>query len=242
MCTVTFIPGKDTIFLTSNRDEKLWRSVAIIPALYPMQSGDILFPKDADAGGTWVAVHANGNAVVFLNGAFKAHIPKPPYRKSRGLVLLELADTLSPYNTFLDINLHDIEPFTAIVWGDTGLFECRWDGKEKFHKQFDHSIPHIWSSSTLYDDAVIQKRKLWFEQWLADSGTITQEDILHFHEFTGDGDCNNDLKMNREGKVCTVSVTSISISEDAIYMHYLDLQLNQSFLKEMKLAKSMAGR
>jgi hypothetical protein len=31
----------------------------------------ITYPKDADAGGTWIAKHENGNAVVLLNGGFK---------------------------------------------------------------------------------------------------------------------------------------------------------------------------
>ena len=90
MCTVTFIPAKDRIYLTSNRDEKHWRTAALPPAAYEFDSGKMLFPKDGDAGGTWVAAHENGNAIVFLNGGLVAHVPNPPYRKSRGLILLDL--------------------------------------------------------------------------------------------------------------------------------------------------------
>ena len=241
MCTVTFIPAGDKIYLTSNRDEKHWRSAALPPQPYPFPSGKILFPKDGDAGGTWIAAHENGNAIVFLNGGFISHKPQPPYRKSRGLILLDLIESTTAYNSFLAINLNNIEPFTAIIWDDGHLFECRWNGR-KHHKQLDASIPHIWSSATLYDEAVISKRKKWFNSWIGKNNMPVQEDILHFHQFTGDGDSHNDLMMNRDGKVFTVSVTSMAITENAVNMQYLDLKNNQSHGHELVFEKSMIDR
>lgn len=224
MCTVTFIPSKEHIILTSNRDEKSWRSPAHAPAQHAFQTGNILFPKDGDAGGTWFAVHENGNAVIFLNGGFIKHEPEPPYRRSRGLILLDLLDTASPHDTFHSIDLDDIEPFTAVIWDDNRLFECRWDGTRRHAKQMDRNQPHIWSSVTLYDEQVIAKRRQWFADWLQQQSAPGQEDILYFHQFTGDGDCHNDLKMNRDGKVFTVSVTSAIIQRAAASVTYLDLK------------------
>jgi len=224
MCTVTFIPSKEHIILTSNRDEKHWRSPAQPPAPHAFKTGNILFPKDGDAGGTWFAVHENGNAVVFLNGGFVRHEPKPPYRRSRGLILLDLLDSSSPRDSFLSIDLDNIEPFTAVIWDDSRLFECRWDGQQKHHKQLDSTSPHIWSSATLYDDEVIARRRLWFTGWLAKHPMPAQEDILHFHQFTGDGDTHNDLLMNRDGKVFTVSVTSVQIEPARASVRYLDIR------------------
>jgi len=241
MCTVTFIPSEQTIFLTSNRDEKHRRSVASAPAVYEGNTGKILFPKDGDAGGTWIASHENGNAIVFLNGGFFAHTPKPPYRKSRGLVLVDLIDHPEPYQNFLSISLDDIEPFTAILWDDHRLFECRWDGEQKKSMQLDETKPYIWSSVTLYDPSVIAKRKQWFEQWIDPKKAPSPREILDFHQFTGDGDCHNDLMMNR-GQVFTVSVTSMSISDNHAEMRYLDIKNSQSFQLEMTLEKSMAGK
>lgn len=241
MCTVTFIPAEHTIFLTSNRDEKHWRSIASAPAAYEGISGKILFPKDGDAGGTWIAAHENGNAIVFLNGGFIAHASQPPYRKSRGLVLLELIDHSGPYNNFLTIELDHIEPFTAIIWNDHRLFECRWDGEQKHVLELNGTIPHIWSSVTLYVPEVIARRNQWFEEWIRLKKNPSQDDILYFHQFTGDGDCHNDLKMDR-GQVFTVSVTSMSVSKDHTLMRYLDLKNNQSFQQELVFEKSLAGK
>ena len=239
MCTVTFIPGKEKIIITSNRDEKHWRMHATAPAIYQLNTGKVLFPKDGDAGGTWIAMHENGNAVIFLNGGFEPHTPKPPYRKSRGLILLDLIDGLDPCNGFMAINLNNIEPFTAVIWDEDRLFECRWDGAHKHCLQLDETMPHIWSSVTLYTPDVIQKRKRWFEEWLQKSNEPTQKDILHFHQFTGDGDNHNDLMMNR-GQVFTVSITSMEIEKYKANVHYVDVQNQQPALHEISFEKSTA--
>ena len=241
MCTVTFIPAGDKIYLTSNRDEKHWRSAALPPSVYDFPSGRILFPKDGDAGGTWIAAHENGNAIVFLNGGFIAHQPNPPYRKSRGLVLTELIDSPEPAIFFTNINLDNIEPFTAIIWDECRLFECRWDGHQKHSIELDASKPHIWSSVTLYDAAVIARRNQWFREWINTNTDPSQQDILHFHQFTGDGDCHNDLKMDR-GQVFTVSVTSLALSGDDAHMQYLDLKNDETFQETLVFEKSLAGR
>ncbi|MEP7259187.1 MAG: NRDE family protein, partial [Flavitalea sp.] len=115
MCTVTYIPVGNTIFLTSNRDEQNRRLPALPPEMYNLCSGNLIFPKDGDAGGTWIAIHENGNAIVFLNGALVGHTSEPPYRKSRGLILIDLIDHITPFNSFLAINLNRIEPFTAVI-------------------------------------------------------------------------------------------------------------------------------
>ena len=242
MCTVTYIPVGNSIFLTSNRDEQNRRLSALPPDIYTLSSGNLIFPKDADSGGTWIAFHENGNAIIFLNGAREGHKPEPPYRKSRGLILVDLIDHITPFNSFLAINLNRIEPFTAIIL-DTGyLFECSWDGRRKSHTEIDAAEPHIWSSSTLYDDEVIRKRAGWFSQWLDEKKERNQQEIMHFHQFTGDGNIQNDLLMNREGRVATVSITSMAIANGSLKTLYFDVKNNRHFFKDMVLEKSMAGR
>lgn len=242
MCTVTFIPVKDRIFFTSNRDEKVGRTDALAPAVYQFSSGRLLFPKDGDAGGTWIAAHENGNVIVFLNGGWKAHIPSPPYRKSRGLILLDLADHHTPYNSFLAINLNNIEPFTAVIFDNRHLFECRWDGQRKHITELNASLNYMWSSCTLYNDEVISKRNTWFEQWLEENPRPTQADILNFHQFTGDGDVQNDLMMNREGEMFTVSITSVELSPKSAKMEYLDLKRDQLISEELLFESTIAAR
>jgi len=231
MCTVSFLPAGDRYFLTSNRDERHFRSDALPPEIHPLYSGKLLYPKDRDANGTWIALHEAGHTVIFLNGGFEKHMPSPPYKKSRGLVLLEIADSFAPLNVFRKMRLNGIEPFTAVIFEKGTLTECRWDGKNRHENSKDPSIPHIWSSVTLYEPEIIEKRNQWFADWLIKYPQPTGEDILHFHEFTGDGDGHNDLKMNRNGVVFTVSITAITIRGTEGSMEYLDLKNNKRHRK-----------
>jgi hypothetical protein len=241
MCTVTFIPEGEKIFFTSNRDERKHRSLALPPVIYNSPSGKILYPKDRDAGGTWAALHQNGTSIILLNGGFVNHIPHPPYRQSRGLILLELIASESSLNAFNQVPLFKIEPFTAVIFENGLLFECVWDGRKKSVSEKDASIPHIWSSVTLYEAEVIERRKQWFNNWLElqKDKAPSVNDILHFHQFTGDGDSHNDLLMNRNGHVFTVSITSIEINAVTGVMHYLDLQNKNQHQQVMPIGKTI---
>jgi hypothetical protein len=242
MCTVTFIPYNDSVFITSNRDEKKRRLPAMPPQEYDFPSGKQYYPRDANAGGTWFAQHENGNAVVLLNGAFACHEPKPPYRKSRGLIVIELLQHDSPFDLFRSIGLEDIEPFTLIIWEDSNLFECRWDGERRHAKMLDKTLPYIWSSATLYDKASVAKRELWFEEWLDTQSSFTQNKILDFHRFAGDGDSRNDLNMNRDAKVFTVSITSVEITDNKAQITYLDLLDDKTYFQDIAINKAFADR
>jgi len=232
MCTVSFIPVKDKFFLTSNRDEKVLRKAAFAPAIYWENGSGLLYPKDADAGGSWISLNQNGNAAVLLNGAFTKHIPQPPYRKSRGIIFLDIIGAARPCFAFTKISLHNIEPFTIILFEDNCLYECRWDGQQKHCIQLKNYRPYIWSSATLYEPEVVAKREFWFTQWLNKNPNPKQEDILQFHQFTGDGDINNDLMMNRDGKMLTVSVTGIELDKYVGKMRYTDLKDNTVTLQQ----------
>lgn len=238
MCTVTFIPVKDKFFITSNRDEKQVRKPAIPPAIYSKNGSRIIYPKDADAGGTWIAMNENGNAAVLLNGGFIKHISQPPYRKSRGIVFLEIINETTPANYFMQADLSGIEPFTMIIF-DNNLYECMWTGTTKYCKELEKELPHIWSSVTLYDETVVKKRAQWFADFLSKFPQPSSEDIFNFHQFTGDGDEQNDLRMNRSGLLSTVSITGIIMEYQHCTFRYLDLKNNSIHVTEMSLKATL---
>lgn len=223
MCTVTFLPVANGIIVTSNRDEKTARPPALLPELYNFKSGKILYPKDALAGGTWIAQHSNGNIMVLLNGAFVKHQSAPPYKKSRGLIFLEIFDANDPISVFSVIDLDDIEPFTLVIWQLGNLWEARWDGIGKYCIACPNTMPHMWQSVTLYDNDVRVKREQWFANWIDRSQRKDANEIMQFHEFGGDGDATNDLKMNRDGKLKTVSITCIEHINNTATLLYKDI-------------------
>jgi hypothetical protein len=233
MCTVTCIPSGDNIYITSNRDEKSWRKQALSPRFYIHNDMQLLYPRDEDEGGSWIAVNENRNVAVLLNGAFVKHIPLSSYRKSRGLIFLDIIKAHRPVSYFSKTDLLDIQPFTIIIIEAGDLFECRWDGNKKHIKQLEIDKPRIWSSATLYDKDVIKKREQWFYDWINENNYPTQNNISNFHCFAGDGNKSTDLLMNREGKIYTVSITSVELNNKTAAMQYLDLKNNQTWLAKM---------
>ena len=232
MCTVTYIPNGDSFFLTSNRDEKKARLKAVQPQWYQFASGKMMFPKDGNAGGTWMALHENGNAMVLLNGGFQNHLHLPPYRKSRGQIFLDVFDHPNPLAAFKQIELYKIEPFTLVIRLQQQLCEVRWDGSEKTVSEIDPLQSHIWSSVTLYTDEIVQKRKEWFNAFISNKTELNANNILNFHRFAGDGDSANDVLMNRNNELFTVSITLLHQQNKISKLHYYDLLTNETFTEQ----------
>jgi Transport and Golgi organisation 2 len=240
MCTVTYIPNKHGYFLTSSRDENMLRPTAVIPDVYEHNGVSMVYPKDAKANGSWIAFTQTGNAAVLLNGAFVKHISKPPYRKSRGLIFLDIISHQQPEFCFLGMSLNNIEPFTLVLFISGFLFEARWDGEQKHFVQLDEKENHIWSSATLYTPAIINRRKQWFEKWQMENPYPAAAAIFNFHRFAGDGDNANSVLMNRKDEMLTVSITGIDICMDAATMQHFDLKENTHTLKTLQLETILA--
>lgn len=230
MCTVTFVPQKEGgFFLTSNRDEQASRSPQNITSAthYGQQ---MLFPRDTTAGGTWIAVSDQNKVVCLLNGAFDFHQRTPPYRKSRGIMVLECFEYDSLFDFVGNYNFAGLEPFTFILIDQGQLAELRWDGTKEHYKKLDPRQLHIWSSATLYDANTRKRREGWFEEWKKTTKNYNLSSILYFHKNAGDGDPWNDVIMNRLGIVQTVSITNVISDQNGIAMHYHDL-VNQAIKK-----------
>lgn len=143
-------------------------------------------------------------------------------KRSRGLIVLDFLEFSMPSKEFENYDLEGIEPFTMVLYDKGDLLEFRWDKKEKHLKNLDDQKPYIWSSATLYSNDAKTLRQSWFEDYLKQQKSHTQEAILHFHQNAGIGDKKNDLIMDR-GMVKTVSITSIAKTENALKMEYFDL-------------------
>lgn len=235
MCTVSYIPVRGKVLITSNRDEKNSRSAALAPAFHSGTGVVLLYPTDAEKGGTWIALKENGDAAVLLNGAFEKHQSRPPYRMSRGLLIPEILSAERPTLYLSRMNLEGIEPFTLVIFESGSLFEMRWDGSQQYARQLAAYRPQIWSSATLYDEKIIRKRQQWFASFLNQTPVPTQQDILRFHQFAGEGDPRNDLMMSAAGIYRTVSTTGILLCEGRGSMTYIDHGANKNYEKKIGL-------
>ncbi|MDZ7935921.1 MAG: NRDE family protein [Emticicia sp.] len=233
MCVLTYIPTQNNGFLfTSNRDESVLREAALPPRKYELEGRYLFFPKDPVGGGTWIA-GCDRFTLCLLNGGLEKHIHKPPYRQSRGRIILDFYK-YQDFDIFTQNYQFDgIEPFTLIVIDrNNGLSinELRWTGSQILQKEINAESPHIWSSVTLYSPEIRREREQWFADFLQKNPDCTEEDALNFHHFGGKGDVQNDIKMNRENKLKTLSVTQFSISNENFLVRYQDLQKEKDFV------------
>lgn len=216
--------------LTSNRDEKVFRPT-IAPEIYTIGEKKVGFPKDVQAGGSWIAMNEHGRLCCLLNGAFVAHEKKPHYAQSRGAVLLELVSSeQSAFDFFQEKDLSAIEPFTTITLAQQcgrirHFSEFIWDGKSKHFRELNQKLAQIWSSVTLYNSENRELRNRWFERFINENaGNISPERILAFHSDTHTSDQSIDVVMERDGGLKTVSITQVVPVEGKLRMNYIDLQ------------------
>ena len=224
MCTVTIIPkGNNDFILTSNRDEAPDR-VSLSPDFYNMDDVKLLFPKDELSGGTWIGVSEKNRVICVLNGGFVIHERQAKYRKSRGVVAKDFMiadDILSTVKTY---NLEDIEPFTVVIadWNTKLMFfELVWDGSEKHISELPLE-PKLWSSSTLYTEAMKAERQQWFNTFKSEK-TLHAKSLIQFHKEAGNDNNDYGVVMDRSF-VKTTSITQIEKQGDTIEMSYENLQ------------------
>jgi len=239
MCTVTYIPTtKNNFILTSSRDVPFAREKALFPKKYKEDNIEITYPKDGRAGGTWIGHSEKKRLICLLNGGFENHYlitdSNTKYRKSRGLIVLDLLKETEINSALDEIDLNQIEPFTLVIvdWNnELQLIELVWDGTKKHIKKLPQEM-HIWSSATLYDDEMKSMREKWFSKWknvfcpseISDEelNLVQANRVLNFHHQAGIGDCNVDVIMKRK-KVGTVSITQVTKLDNRISMDYEEI-------------------
>ncbi|MEC5165705.1 uncharacterized protein with NRDE domain [Flavobacterium sp. PL11] len=229
MCTVSFVATNDKIIITSNRDEQLARPSAIPPQFYEINHRKLVFPKDPKAGGTWFVVNESGTILVLLNGAHKKHQVQSSYRKSRGLIVLDIISSLSPKDFWNEIDLENIEPFTLVLFQNIFLFQMRWNGTHKEMTPLDIKQNHIWSSSTLYSSSIQENRLNWFHNFLKQNSEVSEAKMYNFHRNTKVENNENGLVINRDGALKTLSITQAVLEKNAATILHYDLVSNQDF-------------
>lgn len=230
MCVLTYLPLPDGFVLTNNRDEHLSRPRAVAPRRYCFHHREVYFPKDPRAGGTWLAA-APGLTVCLLNGAFVPHEPHPPYRHSRGQVVLDFFGFANADAFARSYDFSNLEPFTLIAFDSANsvkIDELKWDGERLFQAEKAPGEPCIWSSVTLYSPAVVAAREGWFRDWQREHPVFGAGEIWQFHH-SQHGDRKNDLVMERPNGLLTFSVMQVEQRGGHLRLAYQDLQTGEEW-------------
>lgn len=199
MCVLSIFskPNGDFI-LTQNRDESIYRPTSPNIETREFYGQKVMSPIDLNSGGTWI-YYTDKYAVCVLNGGYENHSHRPPYRMSRGLVILELLKFDSMDEFIAEINLEEIEPFTMVMI-DFKLNQKQilvWDGKQKFIENLSDEKLIVRSSSTLYDAS----EKLFHKENFEKLDSINPEEIYKIHQ---------KIAMPKNDKYPTVQSTSIT--------------------------------
>jgi hypothetical protein len=223
MCTVTFIPFGNTIFITSNRDESPSRQSKGLTSRHSLDGPAIHYPLDVESNGSWIALADTGRSVCLLNGGFIPFIPDPSYRMSRGQVVMDAAVAPDALTFVENYNLEGIAPFTLLVFEKNNFIQIVWDGFKRHISELPFDQPRLWSSVTLYPPAVREWRNEMFETWMKEREVFDRESIMAFHCLKK-GDAGNDFIMNRNEVVKTLSVSSIQLQKHKGSLLHLDLE------------------
>ena len=100
------------------------------------------------------------------------------------------------------------------------MHQCVFDGQILYHSKMQKEQAHIWSSCTLYQVEEKQQRKKHFNSFLQES-KLTQDEVIAFHTNSYKTLEHEDILINRNEILKTVSLTSI-VKSSAISMTYID--------------------
>lgn len=223
MCTVTYIPRKEETIITVNRDEAPTRA-ASDPIIREENGRQFwLAPEPISGGSNFVLDIINQRALILLNGAFKPHKHNPPYRMSRGVMMIEAFgfETLREMESAYDFS--GIEPFTLLSFQSGQWEELRWDGERTHHATPAPNESAIWSSTKLYPEEIVEQRRREFNEFITNSRAVYAQQLFEMHRRSTDDPRGIGYNMNYEDRVRTVSITQLVVKGGRMLLRYLDL-------------------
>lgn len=223
MCTLTYLPLiQGGYILTQSRDESPDRIPATFPTRQILFEGELVYPRDPQGGGTWMALHSGGRAACIVNGAHLPHKRKSKYKHSRGLIPLQYFEFINPNDFEKNYNCEGLEPFSLFTFENDSIHRFTWDEKTLSHETFDPEIEHIWQSAPLYSPEQQRIRSEWFMNWVRENPKPTHKSIWEWHLSEGIDQPEIAIRMNRE-VVKTVVISQVRIDKgERITFHDLE--------------------
>ena len=214
MCTLTLIPQKEGYLLTMNRDERRTRHEAGL-----FDAGDICYPVDGEAKGTWVGVNQQGVAMGLLN---RYQEPSRDGAVSRGHIIPEALqegayEHVVAFMKQLQADKHN--PFDAVVVSDQGIHHFSWSGREFSFTEYEGVCPFMLSSSSVNLEDTLKYRQESFAQWTEHMGAESPIESFHLLQIKGMESAS--VMMSRE-LTHTKSLTQIEVSSANCALAYYD--------------------
>lgn len=220
MCTLSFVPGKNSYVIGMNRDERFTRPVAYPPRITGAGTVQALYPREEE-GGTWIGANETGISFALLNRNRTSD--GAPKLRSRGEMippLLESCNRSEAEQRISRMDLRDVFPFRLVGFfpGEHAICQWNWDTEnlEIFHLPWR---ARHWFSSGISDELAREVRGLTCsEAWkMRDAGSLTWLRSLHASHAPEQGSFS--LCMHRQD-AATVSYTEIVCGSKVLTMRY----------------------
>jgi hypothetical protein len=186
-----------------------------------MRSGvRYIAPVDSDGGGTWLSANEFGLSLCLLNGS--TGLQALGARRSRGLLVRELAWAPSAEECVLWIKLLDLEPYApfslVILQPGRSAKLAQWDGLDiTIDPAGDRHMPL--TSSSFDAEGVRRSRLNEFAQRVRTDGPFDPALLYWFHSSHGKAPDAYSTCMHRPDAE-TVSFSWVIVSQDSIRFLY----------------------
>lgn len=198
-----------------NRDELNSRAAEMAPTERAGPAGRWLAPRDGEAGGTWLAVNAQGVSLVLLND-YLSPAPAPPLPRSRGHLIPTLA--ASPglpeiQQAMAHLDLTAFRPFQLVALApDVSPWLWHWDGKQLQDRQ----APPFLTSSSDQPAIVTATRQRRFAA-LAQPLTRSERARFHYHHDPANSAVS---PLMHRPDAATRSITTVQVARDLVHLSY----------------------
>lgn len=208
MCSISFLPQPEGLFLAMNRDEQLSRAAAFPPRTETCGRQRAIFPREP-SGGTWIGVNENGLAAALVNWYARTH---GAGRRSRGEIIplvLGAADLGEADCLMRTISTSAFNPFRLLLFSAHEKRAAMWNCADGVLERIAVSWTRAHWFSSGYDEvsaSAVRGHTILQAAAEADAGSIDWVRRLHRSHTPDRGPFS--LCMHRED-ACTVSYTEV---------------------------------
>lgn len=224
MCTASWLHGEKSFELFFNRDEARTRGIARPPEILQKEGVAFIAPRDADFGGTWLAVNEFGLVLCLLNNYQSAASLFKDYFGSfvsRGEIipgLIHAADMTMCRRLAETIDCKKYRPFVLGAFGGDTAFTLAWDGKAA---TFAAPVLPLISSAFNYSAAKNNRGGLF-----RNAAPLTADKMLALHRshLPEKGELSicmhSPSRVSDRAEAHTVSLTRVSVDRNSASMEY----------------------
>ncbi|MBS7332731.1 MAG: NRDE family protein [Weeksellaceae bacterium] len=212
MCIISFFKENNQVLLTHNRDESISRKASLHVEKRIWEGKSYYAPVDQEKQGTWIFYNEDYIACLLNGGKVAPTCTRSDYKRSRGLVLLDVMKYPNVEEFVDKEDFNDIAPFTMLIYNvkNKNIHVLFWDEKQLEVNDLSDKNFVYRCSSTLYSPEKMNELQRLFPNF----NEMSASEIFALHQSIQmkDGDI-------APGKA-TTSITQIIADNSEISMKY----------------------